>query len=753
MVYRNNQLPPVLVLSVCAIAARFAGNPKFHPEDRKFLEGEEWASHARAICVRRYEWPNITILTCLLILGLHEFGTCHGGRSWALGGQAIRMAFALQLHKELDHDPSVRGSKTPLSFIDREIRRRIMWACFLMDRFNSSGTDRPMFIREETIQVCLPVAERSFQLDMPVPTETLDGKVHPSNVTKDGRQPDLRDNMGVAAYLIRSVALWARIITYLNQGGRDADQYPLWDDKSGYAALCKDAEGFQSKMPEILRFTTENLALHDTENTAKQYLLMHITIQQNVLFLNRAASMSKGQNDKMPPEEFLSETSAKTFDAARRISFLLEEAEKSSQFVSAPFAGYCAFTATIVHVMGIRMGNPLAATNTNPNVEVNIRYLNKMVKHWGMFYWMVEHVRNEYRDALDAARAGKTGKDNGVSLLQYGDWFNEYPHGLADSDIMDPANSKKKEKGADGVMEPKSELQSVEEFFTTLSPQNPEKGDGQKGQGPSKRKQAARKQSSATIRTAQGKGGTSTETNSQQVASQISAQLQQQQKQQQAQQIQQHHQQQRQHQQQQRRFSGQHHAQVTGPAGGYNGQSPATAQSAGYTMSPISPVAIQNQFAQQGGPAPGPGRTGFFTSEMMMPQQPNPLLQSMEPQMMLDGFNLEASGVMGGQGMMEGNPDWNNMQMAAHQLPQQRNIKRDPNVAMGQGQNHAGRDMMSGFNPQDTSWFMPFNMEPPAPSTDVNMDASNLDAFNGLFNGSGNGMSTPNSLGGLRQGQ
>lgn len=750
-------MPPVLVLSVCAIAARFAGNPKFHSDERKFLEGEEWASHARAICVRRYEWPNITILTCLLILGLHEFGTCHGGRSWALGGQAIRMAFALQLHKELDHDPSMPGSKTPLSFIDREIRRRIMWACFLMDRFNSSGTDRPMFIREETIQICLPVSERCFQLDMPVPTETLDGKVHPLNVAKEGQQPDLRNNMGVAAYLIRSVALWARIITYLNQGGRDADSYPLWDEKSGYAALCKDAEGFQGKMPEILRFTTENLALHDTENTAKQYLLMHITIQQNILFLNRAASMTQGHDGKTPPESFVSETVAKTFDAARRISFLLEEAEKTSQFVSAPFAGYCAFTATIVHVMGIRLGNPLAATNTNPNVEVNIRYLNKMVKHWGMFYWMVEHVRKEYRAALDAARAGKIGKDKGVSLLQYGDWFNEYPHGLADSDIMDPANSKKKEKGADGVMEPKSELQSVEEFFTTLSPHNQEKTDGQKGQGPSKRKQAARKQSAATIRINSGKPlATSTETNSQQVASQISAQLQQQQhqqqQQQQLQQQQQHQkQQQQQQQEQQRRYGGQHHNQANGPAG-YNGISPAAAQSGAFTVSPISPVAMQTQFAQQPGhgPGPGPGRTGFFTSEMIMPQQPNPLLQSMEPQMMLDGFSLEANGAMGAHGMMDGNHEWNAMQMAA--LHQQRDMKRDTNNAIGQGQNGNNRDMM-GFNPQDTSWFMPFNMEPPGPRADVNMDASNLDAFNGLFNGSGNGMTTPNPLGGLQQGQ
>jgi hypothetical protein len=101
--------------------------------------------------------------------------------------------------------------------------------------------------------------------------------------------------------------------------------------------------------------------------------------------------------------------------------------------------------------------------------------------------------------------------------------------------------------------------------------------------------------------------------------------------------------------------------------------------------------------------------------------------------------------------MIDGNPDWNTMQMAA--MHNQRSMKRDQGAAMGQPHGGNGRDMMGGFDPQDTSWFLPFNMEPPAPNTDVSMDASNLDAFNGLFNSNGNGMTTPNPLGGLQQGQ
>ena len=122
-------VPPVLMLAVCAISARFSNHPAVRTEPA-FLRGESWASAARDISLRRYDTPNLTILMVYLILGLHEFGTCQGGRSWMFGGMAQRMAYALQLHKDLDHMPKGRSAdeKSDLTFTDREIRRRTMWS-------------------------------------------------------------------------------------------------------------------------------------------------------------------------------------------------------------------------------------------------------------------------------------------------------------------------------------------------------------------------------------------------------------------------------------------------------------------------------------------------------------------------------------------------------------------------------------------------------------------------------------------------
>jgi hypothetical protein len=199
---RSDALPPVLVLSVCAGSARFSSHPLFSSTPN-YTRGEEWARRAREIVLSRYEWPSMTILSCILILGVHEFGTCHGGRSWALGGQAIRMAFALELHKEMEYDPCDVAKKSPLSRLEREIRRRTLWACYTMDRFTSSGTGRPLFINDDDISIQLPIKENYFQLGIMGPTEHLSGEVSRPVLAEPDLLVDAKENMGVAAYLMR----------------------------------------------------------------------------------------------------------------------------------------------------------------------------------------------------------------------------------------------------------------------------------------------------------------------------------------------------------------------------------------------------------------------------------------------------------------------------------------------------------------------------------------------------------------------
>ncbi|GLB02870.1 hypothetical protein AtubIFM57258_006337 [Aspergillus tubingensis] len=466
-------VPPVLILAVCAVSARFSTHPQINSEP-PFLRGENWANPAAAIALSRHDEPNITILTVFLLLGLHEFGTCHGGRSWSFGGQALRMAYALQLHRELDHDPLLvqnNGNGSQLSFTDREIRRRTMWACFLMDRYNSSGSQRPPIGNEKFLQIQLPIKESHFQMEIPGPTEDLDGNVLNPVPDDVGQLSNAKENMGVSAYIIRAVVIWGRIVDYLNLGGKRKDTQPLWSQESGYMRLKRQIEEFSASLPSHLLFTYENLQIHAADRIANQFIFLHIIIHQNMLFLNQfAIPLSPGgRPPRDMPKAFLSNAGRAAVEAAHHISILIDRA--SAYPLTVPFAGYCAYSASTVHIWGIFSKNAQLEARSKENLRHTYRYLNKMKKYWGMFHYMVESAKDRYRQFADAAIKGTVVTQNGgqiAPMFQYGDWFDKYPHGMSRSHWEEPDHQKA--KSDDGVMSQRPDLQSVEEFFASLSP-------------------------------------------------------------------------------------------------------------------------------------------------------------------------------------------------------------------------------------------------------------------------------------------
>lgn len=465
-------VPPVLMLAVCAISARFSTHPQVRTEPA-FLRGESWAAKAREIALRRFDSPNITILIVYLLLGLHEFGTCQGGRSWMFGGMAQRMAYALLLHRDLDYDPrgGENGEKAELSATDREIRRRTMWACFLMDRFNSSGTDRPLFVNEQFIQAQLPIKEHYFQMEITGPTETLEGDVIKS--ASDSHELFLpKENMGTIAYLIRLVAIWGQLVKYMNLGGRAKDPHPMWHPESKYQDLKKQAQDWKASLPDCLQYGEENLQMHSTEKTANQFLFMHITYWQVVLFMNRfALPAPPGIRGEVPAvQEFFATAARTAFDAASQISVMINESMDHN--VVAPFVGYSAFFSSTVHIFGVFSKNPKLEVTSKKYLAYNVKYLSKMKKYWGMLNFVAENLKELYRQHADNVLrgAGAAGKTKGTAIFQYGDWFDRYPHGVSKTDFEDPAAQVKKEAGTDAVLGQKSDLQSVEEFFASLSP-------------------------------------------------------------------------------------------------------------------------------------------------------------------------------------------------------------------------------------------------------------------------------------------
>ncbi|KAL9045434.1 MAG: hypothetical protein Q9214_001515, partial [Letrouitia sp. 1 TL-2023] len=472
---RAGTVPPVLVLAVCAIAARFSTHPQFDTNDkdeRTFLRGEEWAAPARDIALKLYDKPNITILTVLLILGLHEFGTCQGGRSWMFGGMAMRMAYALQLHREMDKDQLDRKSnKDPkFSAIDGEIRRRTMWSCFLMDRFNSSGTERPTCGSEEHIKVQLPIKESYFQMGIPGLTECLDGDIPNPLPVDAGHKADPRQNMGAASHMVRGIALWGHVIRYFNLGGREKDPYEMWQKNSGFAELTLRLEKLKKSLTPDLLYTPENLAQHAADKIANQFLLMHVIHHQIALFLHRYAipTFTTARLPSDAPKDFVAEATKIAIDSANRMSDLF--AQGCNHKLNAPFAGYCAFTSSTIHIWGIFSKNPAFEAVAKENLDRNMKYLIRMKRYWGMFHFLTENLQDIYCQHADVAQNGpnsnNTANAHATSLFQYGDWFQKYPHGVSKTtDLKNPAPNVKEESIEDAAPSQRSDEQRVETLF------------------------------------------------------------------------------------------------------------------------------------------------------------------------------------------------------------------------------------------------------------------------------------------------
>lgn len=398
--------------------------------------------------MRRYEWPDITIVTCLLILSLHEFGTCQGVRSWFFGGMAIRMALTLKLHRDLDHDPAIQENREKLSFIDRETRKRIMWTCFIIDILNFSGKNGPNFLSEEIINLQLPIKDRDFFLNIEASTDCPGGE----NLSNISSEKDISQegklSVGIAAYLIRTIALWSRVSHYVNITEYSQYQYPSQQTDSMFSSLVGQISNFDETLPETLKYSLENLNAHDAEGLGNQFLLLHICLQQNILCLYRFALMRRSQNQPLcgSMKESLS-AEAKSFEAADKISELLRDGDSYS--IMAPIIGYCAFVASTVHLLGAFSKNPSREAISKMNLATNLKYLSKIKNYWGIFSWMIENLKEQYKACADIVKQGNDLNESPNSFLQFSDCVEIYPHGISTSELEQKLFEVKKETEED----------------------------------------------------------------------------------------------------------------------------------------------------------------------------------------------------------------------------------------------------------------------------------------------------------------
>lgn len=197
---REKRIEPILVDAICALSARFSdapilngGNGNTPRSDR----GQVFAQRAKHATVDTFPAPSVGAVQAFLLMAYEGFGANQDSALWMYLGLAIRMAVDLGLQKRVgikyqgEKDPwytrhrslTACASESPeekkgdredfLSIVEQQEleQERIdtFWAVFVLDRAISSGTGRPVTLREDDFELPFPSSSINAATGWPDP--------------------------------------------------------------------------------------------------------------------------------------------------------------------------------------------------------------------------------------------------------------------------------------------------------------------------------------------------------------------------------------------------------------------------------------------------------------------------------------------------------------------------------------------------------------------------------------------------------
>ncbi|KAJ2896681.1 hypothetical protein MKZ38_005305 [Zalerion maritima] len=222
-----------------------------------------------------------------LMLGLYEWTKASpetgGAGAWMFVGNAIRMAQALGLGVGDKPDPSINARRaasvgtpvprqTSLSadiVIEKEIRRRTMFSCLILDRMTSCGKDRVPMIQSGDLQIQLPCSEDAFDLSKDVFTGFLDETSAPH------LERLIRDD-SVLGRFIKLVDLWGDISKFSFSGGRLNEIHPPWDERTTFYKLSLKLAQFFDELPPTFCLSKQNYYRHDNHQASSVFVSLHM---------------------------------------------------------------------------------------------------------------------------------------------------------------------------------------------------------------------------------------------------------------------------------------------------------------------------------------------------------------------------------------------------------------------------------------------------------------------------------------------
>ncbi|CAI2165858.1 8229_t:CDS:2 [Funneliformis geosporum] len=380
---RQNKVAPFLVFAICAVSARYSTNPSIIRRP-PYLSGEPFAAIANEYLFETFDNPSVEHVQGLLLLSVHMYGIGKGPRAWMYSGMAVRMAQELGLHKvEEDTSESKSSKSSPeYTFIQKEIKRRTFWSCFLLDRFSACALGRPTLIDEDDCDVRLPCNESVWNLEHPLENPSIDECLKVGQIKQDVRLT--LTNFGMSASLVSVTALLGRVCQHVNRS-KPYDALPTWDPNSQFTILEKELEDWYSSLSPHYTYTRERMSQLIADGLGSTFASIHLLYYSAIVVLNRP-NIAPLQNDEVADchVEFMRASAERCSAAAKFVSSIASDITQYGCQFMCPFILYPIFATTTIHLNDIYSSDIKIAEEAKMNLSINENFLKLMGPYWAM---------------------------------------------------------------------------------------------------------------------------------------------------------------------------------------------------------------------------------------------------------------------------------------------------------------------------------------------------------------------------------
>lgn len=401
---RQNKVSSILVFAMCALGAKFSNHPSI-VGDTPRVSSEKFAMIANSMIFRSFDFPSVEFVQALVLLTLHMYSTCKGPRSWIYIGMAIRMAQEIGLHK-VDETPvgaQYTKDKSEAAFIQKEIRRRTFWSCFLLDRSSACAVGRPTLIDEDDCDVRFPCNEAIWNYDHPYSKVLIEEYYNKAHVKQESRMT--LTNNGLFACLVCVKALLGRVSQFVNRS-RPSNSLHLWEPHSQFAILSNEINLWYNSLSPHYTYTKERLQKLMTNGTGAMFATIHLIYYSVIIILNRpnTAPLPNYEGIEESHREFIRKSAERCSVAAKAVSSISADILAHGVPYLCVFTLYPLYVTSTVLVNDICSSNSSIAEEAKKNLEIIKEYLLAADPYWAMagkLLRMIAEMRKDLEEKLN----------------------------------------------------------------------------------------------------------------------------------------------------------------------------------------------------------------------------------------------------------------------------------------------------------------------------------------------------------------